>query len=259
MTKLNMAKLNEQFDLLNTEIEKMRPIFKKVERLDLDNFESKISKLNNSFDDFFEPLLGHDDEPIEKPKSQWFDEKQEEITKRLSKLDDLEDSTKKLRERADKLTQAVTENATYDSFKTQAKTYRSFASNHAKGGFLCMVLIPTFIILFTWLSNPEGAWEHVRNFFLITTGVGSLATLFITTQKTKDRYIKLAADYEYKATLSESLIGYRKLHQIVYDDPEYKELFKKLSDTLTFNPSSHIIGIKEKKDNEIVHEKESED
>ncbi|WP_154223908.1 hypothetical protein [Marinicella rhabdoformis] len=69
--------------------------------------------------------------------------------------------------------------------------------------------------------------------------------MFVTTLKTKTRYIKLAADYEYKATLSESLIGYRKLHQIAYEDPEYKELFKKLSDTLTFNPSAHIIGVKQ--------------
>lgn len=121
-----------------------------------------------------------------------------------------------------------------------------------------MVLIPSFILLFSTFSEPNGIWEHIRNFFLISTGVGALATLFVTTQNTKTRYIKLAADYEYKATLSESLIGYRKLHQIAYDDDEYKELFRKLSDALTFNPSAHIIGVKQSEQKTIRVKRDSD-
>lgn len=261
MAKLNNKQLNEKYDQLIVEMQNFRVLMEEVEALDLNTLSEKADNIEEAHKNLFEPVRDHENEITQVPKAQWFDDKFDEINTKVKGLEKFESSINELQKRAEKLTQAVTEKATFDSFKTQAKKYRSFAKSHAIGGYICMVLIPTFIVMFSAFSEPDGIWEHIRNFFLISTGVGALATLFVTTQNTKTRYIKLAADYEYKATLSESLIGYRKLHQIAYDDVEYKELFKKLSDALTFNPSAHIIGVKQpnNKISKVVRDDDPED
>lgn len=245
MALLKNSELNEKYNEVLSEMESFRSLIDEVKALNINVLSEKADDILEAHINLFEPVLDHENEVSQLPKAQWFDEKFDEIDTKVKKLEKFESSINELQSRAEKLTQAVTENATFDSFKTQAEIYRSYAKTHALGGYLCMVLIPLFILGFSANSNPVGVWEHIRNFFLVSTGVGALGALFATTQATKTRYIKLAADYEYKATLSESLIGYRKLHQITYDDVEYKELFKKLSDALTFNPSAHIIGVKQ--------------
>ena len=117
--------LNEAFDDLKLKFDKWIAFAGRLDEHKIDEIEDKIITIQDSYKNFFEPRFNPDGEPEEIPKSQWFDEKRDEIEGLLKQFNLYEKSIEKLQTRAEKLTQAVTENATFDSFKTQAKTYRS--------------------------------------------------------------------------------------------------------------------------------------
>ncbi|WP_154224768.1 hypothetical protein [Marinicella rhabdoformis] len=155
MAKLNSKQLNEKYDQLIVEMQNFRALMEEVEALDLNTLSEKADNIEEAHKDLFEPVRDHENEVVQVPKAQWFDDKFHEINTKVKGLKKFEESIDLLQKRAEKLTQAVTENATFDSFKEQAKTYRKFAGWHSVGGYLCMALIPLFILSFSSICNGQ--------------------------------------------------------------------------------------------------------
>jgi hypothetical protein len=156
----------------------------------------------------------------------------EDISKQRQELQSLNDqSTQLLAELTDK--------SLHNTFKTQAEK-KKWAHRLYFAFSIGILLIGVVVGLITqhyheaWQLNGLDLWLY-RLF--ISTPIGLLYWLCVSNSGIA---LKLAEEYQHKASISETLSGYRKLWNLEHQDQEYRDLFDPIACDLIKNPADKI-------------------
>jgi hypothetical protein len=228
------AKLDSTIDT----VDELNTVYENHSDIEFTKTMKQIDEFNEAYKEIFKQRV--DEETGDKKLCIYntFVEAENEINGKLKHFNDLESKTELLTKNAEKLTQAITEKSTFTTYETQAEKYETEAKTYGRYAFAAALLIPVALFTFQkWIDPPENL---VVLFLQRISIITPLIIAYFSTNKTKNIYLKLSAEYRFKASLAESIMGYRKLHKLSYDDEEYITLFKELSQQLARNPSDQI-------------------
>ena len=185
----------------------------------------EIEKVKNKFDSFCQII----EEREENIKSQ--NEKVEAEVSRLSHL--VTQSANLLAEMTDKSLHNAFKNEADANKKEHSKYF--YFSLWTLGAGIVAFLIP--LLIQALATNPLNVYEFWFARTFIAVPFVFAYWLCVSTASIK---MKLAEEYQHKASIAEALSGYREMWDLEHQDDEYKELFNLISKDLVKNPANKI-------------------
>jgi len=185
----------------------------------------EVEKVKNKFDAFCQAI----EEREKGIKSQ--NEKVESENSRLSHL--ISQSANLLAEMTDK--------SLHNAFKKEAEANKKehtkyfYFSLGTLGAGIAAFVIP--LIIQAVATNPLNVYEFWFARTFIAVPFVFAYWLCVSTASIK---MKLAEEYQHKASIAEALSGYREMWDLEHQDDEYKELFNLISKDLVKNPANKI-------------------
>jgi hypothetical protein len=212
-------------DKINSLLKDMEEKSQKFVELEVDDFLKTAKDLKPKFDAFYAKI----DEREKSIKSQ-----NDAIAKEQSLLSSLN-------EQSAELLAELTDKSLHNAFRNEANNNK-WAHYIFVALSLLILFGGIFLLIYSLNVQKDGASRlQSYEFWLIRFFVSvPLGFAYWLTSHSASIRLKLAQEYQHKASITEALSGYRKMWDLSHSDDEYQKLFNLVSEDLVNNPADKI-------------------